>query len=180
MLHVVKKPDNPSGTDPKERRQYPRYAISATAEAVDVQSDTRIHGRVSDIGRGGCYVETMSPFPVGAIVKLKVTKDDKSFAAGARVLYSTGGMGMGVIFTEIEPSQAQVLERWLAELSGEPLPEAKPPSKEPEPQPEPGGPSTETRIDEQRYVLNELIIALIRKRVLTDAEGKALLLKLMS
>ena len=32
---------------------------------------------------------------------------------------------------------------------------------------------------EQRYVLNELIIALMRKRVLSDAEGKAMLQKLL-
>jgi hypothetical protein len=32
---------------------------------------------------------------------------------------------------------------------------------------------------EQRHVLNELIIALMRKRVLTDAEGKAMLQKLL-
>jgi hypothetical protein len=32
---------------------------------------------------------------------------------------------------------------------------------------------------EPSYVLNELIITLMRKRVLTDAEGKALLQKLL-
>jgi hypothetical protein len=33
--------------------------------------------------------------------------------------------------------------------------------------------------DEQYYVLNELIISLMRKGVLTDAEGKAMLEKLL-
>jgi hypothetical protein len=32
--------------------------------------------------------------------------------------------------------------------------------------------------NEQQYVLNELIIALMRKQILTDTEGKAMLKKL--
>jgi hypothetical protein len=176
MLQTVKKPDGSIGISNKERRLHPRYAVSATVEAVEVQSDTRIHGRVSDISRGGCYVEAMSPFAVGADVKMKITKDDKSFAANGKVLYSASGMGMGVTFTEIDASQLQVLEKWIAELSGDAVPEAKAAAKS---EPEPEIPSAESRIDEQRYVLNELIITLIRKRVLSDAEGKSLLQKLM-
>ncbi len=177
MLQQVKKADDSAGIAAKERRQHPRYAVSAMAEAVDLKSDTRIHGRISDIGRGGCYVEVMSPFAVGADVRVIVTKDDLVFAAKGRVLYSTGGMGMGLSFTEIEASQRPVLERWIAELSGEAAPEPKAAAAKSESEPE--SPSAESRIDEQRYVLNELIITLIRKRVLTDAEGKSLLQKLM-
>ena len=173
MLQQLKKADDSVRISAKERRRHPRFAVSAMAEVVDLQSDTRIHGRVSDLGEGGCYVEVMSPFAVGAGVKLKITKDDKSFAAKGRVLYSTGGMGMGVIFTEIDASQLPVLERWIAELSGETVPEPKAVQVELE------TPSAGDAGDEQRYVLNELIITLIRKRVLTDAEGKSLLQKLM-
>jgi hypothetical protein len=173
MLQQAKKADNSAGIAAKERRRRPRYAVSAVAEAVDLQSDTRINGRISDIGQGGCYVEVMSPFAVGADVKVRITKDDKSFSAKARVLYSTGGAGMGLIFTEIEPSQLPVLERWIAELSGEVAPEPKAVQEEQETH------STGGSGDEQRYVLNELIITLIRKRVLTDGEGKALLQKLL-
>jgi len=173
MLQQVKKADDSAGIAAKERRRHPRYSVSAMAEAVDLQSDTRIHGRISDIGRGGCYVEVMSPFAVGANVKVKITKDDLSLAAKARVLYSTSGMGMGLSFTEIETNQRPVLQRWIAELSGEvaPGPKAEPVKTEVR--------SEASAIDEQRYVLNELIITLIRKRVLTDTEGKALLQKLM-
>jgi hypothetical protein len=34
--------------------------------------------------------------------------------------------------------------------------------------------------NEQQYVLNELIIALMRKQILSDAEGKAMRKKLMN
>jgi PilZ domain len=164
--------NQPGGVAAKERRAYPRYAISATAEAVELHSDTRIHGRISDIGRGGCYMEVMSPFAVGSEIRIGITKDEKVFVAKATVLYSAGGMGMGLKFTGIDLGQLGVLERWLAELSGEVPPEPVGPKKE------------EARSDGSpdhavRYVLNELIIVLIRKRVLTDEEGQALLQKLL-
>ena len=173
MLRQAKKAEDSAGVAAKERRRHPRYGISAMAETVDLQSDTRVSGRISDIGIGGCYVEVMSPFAVGAAVKVTITKDGKSFAAKGRVLYAAGGIGMGLIFTEIEASQQPVLDRWIAELSGEAAPEPK--AEQPEPQVR----SEASAIYEQRYVLNELIITLIRKRVLTDAEGKTLLQKLM-
>jgi hypothetical protein len=173
MLPEVKSVTNSAGVAAKERRRDSRYSVSAMAEAVELQSDTRISGRISDIALGGCYLEVMSPFAVGSSVKLRITKDDKLFEAKAKVLYSTGGMGMGLIFTEVEPSQRPLLQRWIAELSGELAPEPKTPKEEQENR------SEESSNAEQRYVLNELIITLIRKHVLTDAEGKTLLKKLM-
>ena len=58
-------------------------------------------------------------------------------------------------------------------MSGEVDPEPKAGPKEPETH------STGAGDYGQRYVLNELVIMLIRKRLLTDAEGKTLLQKLM-
>ncbi|HXT75501.1 MAG TPA: hypothetical protein VN780_04370 [Candidatus Eisenbacteria bacterium] len=42
------------GAAAQERRGDPRYAFSASAEAVHIQADTQLSGRVSDLGRGGC------------------------------------------------------------------------------------------------------------------------------
>jgi hypothetical protein len=172
MASQVNPSEQAGGVAAKERRAYPRYVISATAEAVELHSDTRIHGRISDIGRGGCYMEVMSPFAVGSEIRIGITKDEKIFAAKAMVLYSAGGMGMGMKFADIDPGQLGVLERWLAELSGEVTPEPAGPKKE-EARSE-GSPDHAVR-----YVLNELIIVLIRKRVLTDEEGQVLLQRLM-
>ena len=35
----------------EKRRADPRYPFSASAEAVHIQADTRLSGRVSDLGR---------------------------------------------------------------------------------------------------------------------------------
>ena len=170
----VKKTDSPAGAEAKEQRNEPRYPVSAIAEVVHLQADTRLNGRVSDLSRGGCYVDTINPFPVGADVKIRITKGNTSFLAQGRVLYAASGMGMGLAFTKIEPERLLVLEEWLRELSGESRPEAKALEDDIV------GPVEASVGNESKYVLNELIVTLIRKRVLTESEGNAMLKKLMA
>lgn len=158
---------------PAERRTHPRYPCTTTAEVVDTQSGARVNGRTSDIGKGGCYVDTLNTLPVGTVVKIQLTKDKQSFVAQARVAYAMAGLGMGLMFTSAEPEQLWVLERWIAELGGAPT--AVPEVRE---QADRKAPEKNVK-HEQYYVLNELIIALMRKGVLTDAEGKAMLEKLL-
>jgi PilZ domain len=167
----------PVGSVPAERRTHPRYPCTSTAEIVDTGSGARILGRTSDISRGGCYVDTINPFPVGTLVKIQLTKDEQSFVALGTVVYGMSGLGMGLMFTSVDPEQLRALQRWITELgrmSGTEL--------------EVGAPEPESRVcsvaekngkNEQYYVLNELIISLMRKGVLTDAEGKAMLEKLL-
>src|SRR5580704_17385587 len=102
----------------KERRVEPRYPVAAMAEATEIKSNTKVTGRISDIGIGGCYFEVMSPFAMGAELYVRITRNEKSLAANAKVLYSTGGMGMGLIFTNVAPEQRQILAAWVGELSG--------------------------------------------------------------
>ena len=181
----------------KERRAEPRYSIAAMAEAIEIKSNTRVSGRISDFGAGGCYFEVMSPFGVGSDVQLRITRNEQTLTANGRVLYSTGGMGMGLVFTRVEPEQRSLLLKWVSELSGKQTPPTAQPGASVETPPSPAVSSTfeysheveheapsaaETSgsNDEPRNVLNELIISLMRKRVLTDSEGKELLRKLMS
>jgi hypothetical protein len=165
-----------AGVASAERRKQPRYSFSAAADVVEVRSGARIQGRISDLARGGCYVDAMSPFGVGSEVKIRIVVESRTFTAEARVVFAAPGMGMGLMFTAIEPEQLAVLDRWLAELSGEVRPEPSVAKQEklPEKVAADRAPS-----HEQNYVLNELIIALMRKNVLSDVEGKALLQKLL-
>lgn len=169
-----KRLDSFAGLEAKKRRAHPRYNISANAEAVELHSDARIRGRVSDISAGGCYLEVMSIFPVGSKVHLRISTDEKDFSAEAKVLFATEGIGLGVGFTEIEPGQRHILEGWLGELSGEVTSDRQ--SFRPDKSARTGANSVDHH---QRNVLNELIIALIRKRVLTDVEGRELMMKLL-
>jgi hypothetical protein len=96
---------------PVEKRKSPRYSFSATVDAHDILADTSIIGRLSDISRNGCYVDTISPFAMGAEVALKITAGSRSFLTDSRVVYSSNGMGMGLLFTAAEPEQVETLER---------------------------------------------------------------------
>ena len=155
-----------------ERRRHARYPFTATVEMVELKSQTRIYGRTSDLSRGGCYVDATSSFPAGSIVKIRLTKEMRSFEAQAEVVYSLSGMGIGVKFTGADPEQVSTLEKWVAELSGELLPrtELSQPSDQSCAQRMPG--------NEECFVLSELLIELMRQGVLSNAKCEDMLQKL--
>jgi hypothetical protein len=173
MPNSLEKPvvDSGSGTR-DERRVCPRYSLSAVAEIVESKSHTKMSARVSDLSRTGCYAEMMSPFPLGSQVKICIMKNKTPFLAQASVAYSAAGMGIGLRFAALEPEQILMLEKWLRELSGESSPDDEASEQD-------GlGTVSETSSNESSYVLNEVIIALMRKGILTDGEGNAMLHKL--
>src|SRR5271154_739393 len=160
---------------PEERRTHPRYHFTAAVEALDHNHRTRMNARTSDIGRGGCYVDTYCPFPLKTGVKLRLTNEKSSFVAEATVVYSQIGMGMGLEFTAIEPQQTSVLDKWIGELSGSgPMQFAGL-----EEHHNSNGHTSAVPHKETGYVLNELIVALMRKGTLTEEEGKTMLLRLL-
>ncbi|MFZ3217218.1 MAG: hypothetical protein WA192_14270 [Candidatus Acidiferrales bacterium] len=176
MEHALEAGSGPTASAPSEKRSCPRYPFSTGAEGVDTRANLRITGRISDIGRNGCYMDTISPFGVDAPVALTITRGSKAFKTQAKVVYSQNGMGMGLLFTTTEPAQVRVLEMWLDELAS---------GKQPEP--EPAEPEAElevrtervTSVDrELRNILGELIVLLSRNQVITDSEGMALLRRL--
>ena len=156
------------GKDPAERRQYTRYPFTAALEAFEPASQTRIQGRTADLSRGGCYVDTMNPFPAQTRVKMRITKDQRSFQGQATVVYSVAGMGMGLRFEPTEPRQLLALRRWLGELSGEAVAEAEGAEAE--------GPVCAG--GDVKGVLGELIGELMRKGVLAGDMGNGMLQRL--
>src|SRR5665213_1696814 len=136
-----------------ERRANLRFPFTASVEAIEPKSGTRIHGRSTDLGLGGCYVDSLNPFAVGTVVKIRITKHQESFETKAMVTFSQVGMGMGLSFIAAEPQQSQLFQRWVTELSGDGL---VPPAEE---QGTSEG-AKEILRDERSYVLNELVIAL--------------------
>lgn len=161
-------PRGTSASTPAERRRTLRFPVSATVEAVEVKTGAKITGRTTDLGLGGCYIDTMNPFPVGAEVKVRIQRENESFEAQARVVYSLAGMGMGMAFVSAQAKQIRLFQRWIQEISGESAP-LQPPG-----QPTP----VETTQTMQHVVLTDLIMTLMQKKVLTETEGKDLLRKL--
>jgi len=153
-----------------ERRRVVRYPFTAAAEIMDVSSQARVAGRSSDLGLGGCYIDILSPFALGAAVRVRLERDQKVFEAMATVTYAQLSMGMGLAFTEVKPEHQAVLRAWVAELSGEELPESDVAAS-----PEAGMLSTVLNLQQ---VLNELVGIMVRKKLINETEGAALLRKI--
>ena len=153
-----------------ERRQHPRYPFTGTLEAVEPQSQTRMQGRTADLSEGGCYVDTMSPFPAQTRVKVRITRAQRSFESQATVVYSVAGMGMGLRFDATEPPQLVSLRKWVSELSGESITETATEEKE----------HSVGGVPARDAVLHELILELMRKGVVAEDNGRGMLQRLAS
>jgi PilZ domain-containing protein len=139
-----------------DRRNDARFSVSASAEIVELRSRTRLIGRASDLSSGGCYVDTMTPFPLGASVMLTLSSETHNVQVKANVVYARIGMGMGLAFTEMTAKQKDNLTAWLHELIGE-------------------SPQPQALATNRPYLVLEELISLLRvKRILSDSEVELL------
>jgi hypothetical protein len=110
-------------------------------------------------------------------VKIHPTREKASFTAEAKVVYSKIGMGMGLAFISIEPDELCTLDRWIGELSGSaPAKISDLPTMR---EYQHVGAGNAYGAKESGYVLNELIIALMRRGALTEEEGKTMILRIV-
>ncbi|MGB2620925.1 MAG: PilZ domain-containing protein [Candidatus Acidiferrum sp.] len=175
LSKTTRSPSPPAAADPVEKRSCPRFPFSPAVEALDLKSDMRIMGRLSDISRNGCYVDTINPFAKDAAATLTVTRDNQSFKTQAKVVYSKPGMGMGLLFTTAEPDQLRILGSWLNELSGGRIDKEEQPNVFLQRE---TAKTTDVELRELRKVVSELVALLNGKNILNDSEGMALLRKL--
>ena len=165
----IRRPDRRART---ERRTHPRYHFTTTAEILDLGSGAQCSARTSDISLGGCFIDTTSPFAAGTAVKVRLTQEKKVFVTRAVVASAMAGMGMGVRFLDVEPQQMEVLGKWISQLSGDLAPAFAGFDEVPEA-------SGEVPLKEEfHYTLNELIVALMRKGILGEVQGKEMLRRL--
>ena len=156
-------------TNTPERRSEVRYPFIATAEVIELRSQTRVTGRCSDLSEGGCY--TLAPFAADSAVRITIQHDSREFQANAVVAYAHPSMGMGIKFTEMKNEFRNLLRYWIADLTGEPIPEPIPAEAPPY--------SVHSNDSDSnfRLVLNELITFLVRKKIITEMEGAELLIR---
>ena len=151
----------------KERRRWPRYALTAATQVTELGSMARIEGRSTDLSEGGCYVDTLNPFPTGSMVQVVMAQGERKFAAKACVAFSQPGMGMGLAFMEMDSAEREALHAWIDALGCGQRHIIAP--AEPE----------KTAEETQRGALMHLIHVLVRKRILSNAEGEDLLRELL-
>jgi hypothetical protein len=109
-------PTTGEDSQPVNRRSVRRCPFVASAEVTEPNSGTRLSARVSELGLGGCYIDTLNPFSEGTMVELRILRDKGIFETKAKVVYSHQSVGMGLAFSEMTPNQRSLLEDWLAEV----------------------------------------------------------------
>jgi hypothetical protein len=99
-----------------ERPRARRFSFVATAELTDLESEANIHVRTSDLSLYGCCVEAHRPFPTGTKVRVRIAHNSANFVALGSVSYAKAEGEMGIMFTQIDPKDQLVLEKWIEEL----------------------------------------------------------------
>ena len=100
----------------EDRRQHKRHVFSATAEVVDMDSGARLSTRAADLNKGGCYLDMMSPLPIGSKVRVCIRSNGAELTCTAVVRDSQPGMGMGVAFTDLDDAPKALIEAWVERL----------------------------------------------------------------
>jgi len=95
---MIQKKNPPQWTNQRSARRCP---LVASAEVTDLHSGTRLSARISELGVGGCYVDALTPFPEGTLVKLRIIRDQGAFESNGRVVYTHPNFGMGVALTNV-------------------------------------------------------------------------------
>lgn len=99
----------------RPERRAPRYPFAATAEATDA-SDVR-PASVKDLSVFGAFLAMSNPFTKGTVVLVKIRTRTEFFQSNAMVVHSTGQLGMGIEFSDMNPAFRTVLQEWLLRLS---------------------------------------------------------------
>lgn len=102
-----------------ERRNVARQPLVLSTDVVELPRGARLIARTSDISLTGCYVDTLNPVPVGSQVRLRITHHHEAVEVVGRVLYVSYGLGMGVVFTQVDEEQKARLTRWMENRESE-------------------------------------------------------------
>ena len=103
-----------------ERRQHTRYAVDAWAEGLVKDGTMLFRGRVLDVSRGGCYIETEAKLKLapGTPVEMVFRVNDGVFRCDAttRMVRTRGA---GFLFANQDARLRMELEELIRELSGD-------------------------------------------------------------
>jgi hypothetical protein len=158
-----------TGVKDLERRSEDRHMFTACAEVEELSSGARFSTRTTDLGPGGCFIDTTNPFPVGAQVRVTVRKGKNEFHTPGTVVYSQHGLGMGISFCDLDAEQRKALGLWIGEITGDVHGSAARPHAA---QQVPRGEVNHGTVSD-RAALVRLVRLMITKGIFTEAEGSS-------
>jgi len=100
---------------PTQRNRALRKPFVAAIVITDMASERQMSARTSDLSVRGCFVTTPTPLNPGAKVRVAIVHAGAKIVALGHVVSALEG-GMGIAFTDIEPSDQAVLEQWMSDL----------------------------------------------------------------
>jgi hypothetical protein len=98
--------------DSPERRTHPRFTVRVPVEVHAEGSEAPIRCATSDLSLGGCYIESLYPFPVGTSLELKLQLEGTLLILG-KVVTSYPQVGNGIQFLKILPEDRAELAAFL-------------------------------------------------------------------
>jgi PilZ domain len=149
-----------------DRRGAERHMFTAGAEVVEVKTGARFSTRTTDLGPGGCFVDTTFPLPIGSIVRVTINKGKTAFETAGTVVYSQHGLGMGIAFSDLTDRKRLDLADWIAGVTSERA-AAHEVARAPK--------DSNTQQGREFVALVHLVKLMIAKGILTEAEGSSVL-----
>lgn len=111
----------------KDRRAAKRIAHICEVECEGA-GISRLSTRVNDLSMTGVFIDSMTCFPVGSILKLRFRVRNVMIETDGEVRYSMPQVGMGVRFLNLKPEYSAVLESLI---EGKPMPASPVPTPPP-------------------------------------------------
>jgi len=96
------------------------WVLTNAPELVPEEDDPVAQCKLTDLSLGGCYVETTSPFPEGALVDLGLKAADMEIHIQGVVRVMHPGNGMGVEFPSRTEAQREAVTNFIQFLSDRP------------------------------------------------------------
>ena len=95
-----------------ERRKYPRVKARVPVEIYVDGADTPLRCATLDLSVGGCYIESMLPFPKGTRLELKLAIADTLVIEGV-VTTCDPQVGNGIAFSRMLPEDVEALRSFI-------------------------------------------------------------------
>jgi hypothetical protein len=101
-----------------DRREAPRRKIRIPIEIESDGSPGPVRGATADLSAGGCYIETMFPYPLGTTLDLKLQLENTLLVA-ATVVTCDPQVGNGIRFEKMLPEDREELKKYLDAIEAE-------------------------------------------------------------
>jgi c-di-GMP-binding flagellar brake protein YcgR len=101
-----------SNSDRNDRREYVRVKVSVPVEIRTNAGGSPIRGDTADLSLGGCYIETMFPFPIGTNLDLQLSIETTVLIA-ATVVTCDPHVGNGIKFIRMLQEDREALKAFL-------------------------------------------------------------------